>query len=111
MAEENEPQRSEAKIIAFSGPKEGAGKTTLVLNLALGWAGIQKRPVLIVPLDPLARQEHSFYLDIKKPVSVSDILRTLGNTSIAVVGGFCAVKFPCPSGAWACCRWAIPARR
>ena len=87
MAEENEIQKSEAKIIAFSGPKEGAGKTTLVLNLALGWAGIQKRPVLIVPLDPLARQEHSFYLDIKKPVSVSDILRTLGNTSIAVVGG------------------------
>ena len=87
MADENEIQKSEAKIIAFSGPKEGAGKTTLVLNLALGWAGIQKRPVLIVPLDPLARQEHSFYLDIKKPVSVSDILRTLGNTSIAVVGG------------------------
>ncbi len=87
MAEENESKKTEAKIIAFSGPKEGAGKTTLVLNLALGWAGIQKRPVLIVPLDPLARQEHSFYLDIKKPVSVSDILRTLGNTSIAVVGG------------------------
>ncbi len=87
MAEEKEPQKSEAKIIAFAGPKEGAGKTTLVLNLALGWAGIQKRPVLIVPLDPLARQEHSFYLDIKKPVSVSDILQTLGNTSIAVVGG------------------------
>ena len=87
MAEENTLQKTDAKIIAFSGPKEGAGKTTLVLNLALGWAGIQKRPVLIVPLDPLARQEHSFYLDIKKPVSVSDILRTLGNTSIAVVGG------------------------
>ncbi len=87
MAEEIESQKSDAKIIAFSGPKEGAGKTTLVLNLALGWAGIQKRPVLIVPLDPLARQEHSFYLDIKKPVSVSDILKTLGNTSIAVVGG------------------------
>ena len=87
MAEENEIQKTDAKIIAFSGPKEGAGKTTLVLNLALGWAGIQKRPVLIVPLDPLARQEHSFYLDIKKPVSVADILQTLGNTSIAVVGG------------------------
>ena len=87
MAEENANPKSEAKIIAFSGPKEGAGKTTLVLNLALGWAGIQKRPVLSVPLDPLARQEHSFYLDIKKPVSVSDILKTLGNTSIAVVGG------------------------
>ena len=84
---EIEPQKSEAKIIALNSPKEGAGKTTLTLNLALGWAGIQKRPVLIVPLDPLARQEHSFYLDIKKPVSVADILRTLGNANIAVVGG------------------------
>ncbi len=79
--------KNEAKIIALNSPKEGAGKTTLTLNLALGWAGIQKRPVLIVPLDPLARQEHSFYLDIKKPVSVADILRTLGNANIAVVGG------------------------
>ncbi len=88
MAEEElESSKNEAKIIALSSPKEGAGKTTLTLNLALGWAGIQKRPVLIVPLDPLARQEHSFYLDIKKPVSVSDILRTLGNANIAVVGG------------------------
>ena len=86
MAEIETP-KNEAKIIALSSPKEGAGKTTLTLNLALGWAGIQKRPVLIVPLDPLARQEHSFYLDIKKPVSVADILRTLGNTNIAVVGG------------------------
>ena len=87
MADEKETPHSEAKIIAFSGPKEGAGKTTLVLNLALGWAGIQKRPVLIVPLDPLARQEHNFYLDIEKPVSVSDLLKVLGDTSIAVVGG------------------------
>lgn len=87
MTEENESLQSEAKIIAFAGPKEGAGKTTLVLNLALGWAGIQKRPVLIVPLDPLARQEHNFYLDIANPVSVSDLLKVLGNTSIAVVGG------------------------
>ena len=87
MAQEQEARHSEAKIIAFSGPKEGAGKTTLVLNLALGWAGIQKRPVLIVPLDPLARQEHSFYLDIQNPVSVADLLQVLGKTSIAVVGG------------------------
>lgn len=82
-----ENAKPEAKIIAFSGPKEGAGKTTLTLNLALGWAGNQKRPVLIVPLDPLARQEHCFYLNIKKPVSVADILQSLGNTNIAVVGG------------------------
>lgn len=87
MSEEKHTPQSEAKVIAFSGPKEGAGKTTLTLNLALGWAGFQKRPVLIVPLDPLARQEHSFYLNIKKPVSVADILQTLGNANIAVVGG------------------------
>ncbi|MBO7238116.1 MAG: Flp pilus assembly complex ATPase component TadA [Elusimicrobiaceae bacterium] len=87
MAEALENAKNESKIIALTSPKEGAGKTTLTLNLALGWAGIQKRPVLIVPLDPLARQEHSFYLDIKKPVSVADILRTLGNSNIAVVGG------------------------
>ena len=86
MADEKD-LKSEAKIIAFSGPKEGAGKTTLTLNLALAWAGNQKRPVLIVPLDPLARQEHSFYLNIKHPVSVADLLRTLGNTNIAVIGG------------------------
>ena len=87
MAEALENVKNESKIIALSSPKEGAGKTTLTLNLALGWAGIQKRPVLIVPLAPFARQEHSFYLDIKKPVSVADILRTLGNANIAVVGG------------------------
>ena len=50
------------RVIAFTGPKEGVGKTTLVLNLAIAWAEMQKRPVLIVPLDPLARQEHGFYL-------------------------------------------------
>lgn len=90
MEENNQPQETQndkPRIIAFSAPKEGAGKTTLVLNLALGWAGIQKRPVLIVPLDPLAREEHNFYLGIENPVTVVDILQTLGNTSIAVVGG------------------------
>jgi len=87
MAEEKAIQFPDSKIIAFSGPKEGAGRTTLTLNLALGWAGIQKRPVLIVPLDPLARQEHAFYLNIKEPVTVADILKSFGNTSIAVVGG------------------------
>ena len=87
MEEENDTQTSGPKIIAFSAPKEGAGKTTLVLNLALGWAGVQKRPVLIVPLDPLAREEHSFYLNIKDPATVVDLLQVLGNTSIAVVGG------------------------
>ncbi len=75
------------RVIAFTGPKEGVGKTTLVLNLAIAWAETQKRPVLIVPLDPLARQEHGFYLGIKKPVSVTDLVRALGSGAIAIAGG------------------------
>lgn len=75
------------RVIAFTGPKEGVGKTTLVLNLAVAWAETQKRPVLIVPLDPLARQEHGFYLGIKKPVTVTDLVRALGSGAIAIAGG------------------------
>ncbi|MGB2579811.1 hypothetical protein AAIR98_001730 [Elusimicrobium simillimum] len=82
-----EQGKNEGKIIAFTGPKEGAGRTTLLLNLAVLWAGQQKRPVLIVPLDPLARQEHTFYLDIRTPVTVADIVKSLGSTTIAVAGG------------------------
>lgn len=78
---------STPKVIAFTGPKEGVGKTTLVLNLAIAWAETQKRPVLIVPLDPLARQEHGFYLGIRKPVSVADLVRALGSGAIAIAGG------------------------
>lgn len=75
------------RVFAFTGPKEGVGKTTLVLNLAIAWAEMQKRPVLIVPLDPLARQEHGFYLGIRKPVSVADLVRALGSGAIAIAGG------------------------
>ena len=31
------------RVIAFTGPKEGVGKTTLVLNLAVAWAEMQKK--------------------------------------------------------------------
>ena len=75
------------RVVAFTGPKEGVGKTTLVLNLAIAWAETQKRPVLIVPLDPLARQEHGFYLGIRKPVTVADLVRALGSNAIAIAGG------------------------
>lgn len=67
-----------SKVVAFIGPKEGVGKTTLVLNLAVAWAEIQKRSVLIIPFDPLARQEHGFYLGMRKPVTVADIVKTGG---------------------------------
>ena len=70
------------RVIAFTGPKEGVGKTTLVLNLAIAWAETQKRPVLIVPLDPLARQEHGFYLGFRRPVTVAELVRTTGPNSM-----------------------------
>jgi len=79
---------SSAKVIAFTGPKEGVGKTTLVLNLAVAWAETQKRPVLIVPLDPLARQEHGFYLGIRKPVSVADLIKSFGTDAVQYAASF-----------------------
>lgn len=85
--EETQAVSGTPRVIAFTGPKEGVGKTTLVLNLAIAWAEAQKRPVLIVPLDPLARQEHGFYLGIRKPVSVADLVRALGSGAIAIAGG------------------------
>ncbi|MDR1684128.1 MAG: Flp pilus assembly complex ATPase component TadA [Elusimicrobiota bacterium] len=87
MAEESQATIGTPRVIAFTGPEEGVGKTTLVLNLAIAWAEMQKRPVLIVPLDPLARQEHGFYLGIKKPVAVADLVRALGSGAIAIAGG------------------------
>ncbi len=85
--EETQGLSGSPRVIAFTGPKEGVGKTTLVLNLAIAWAEMQKRPVLIVPLDPLARQEHGFYLGIRKPVTVVDLVRALGSGAIAIAGG------------------------
>ncbi len=85
--EETQGISGSPRVIAFTGPKEGVGKTTLVLNLAIAWAEMQKRPVLIVPLDPLARQEHGFYLGIRKPVTVADLVRALGSGAIAIAGG------------------------
>lgn len=82
------------RIIAFAGPKEGVGKTTLLLNLALYWADVQKRPVLIVPLDPLARQEHNFYLNIKERTSIADLLKILGPKSVTAAGNLLKGRVP-----------------
>lgn len=42
------------RVIAFTGPKEGVGKTTLVLNLAIAWAETQK-PRTYSPLRPFGK--------------------------------------------------------
>ena len=84
MTDTQVPGLGVPRVIAFTGPKEGVGKTTLVLNLAVAWAEMQKRPVIIVPLDPLARQEHGFYLGIKKPITVADLSKALGLDNVAI---------------------------
>ena len=70
---------SAAKVIAFSGPKGGVGKTQIVLNAAAYWANVStKRPVLILSLDPLCRNEVGPYLGIDKPESLADLLKIVG---------------------------------
>ena len=83
-----------ARVIAFAGPKEGVGKSTLALNLALAWAGIQRRNVLIIPLDPLARHDHAGYLGIANPPSVADLVKNLGAQSLSLAGGLLKGKIP-----------------
>ncbi len=55
------------RIVCIAGPKEGAGKTTVALNLALAWAGTQPRRVLIAQLDPLCRDDISGTLGLRPP--------------------------------------------
>lgn len=87
-------ENEQIRIIALAGPKEGVGKTTIVINLALAWAGIQKRNVLIVPMDPLCRQEHHHLLGLNPPPSVADLVKTLGAQSLTVAGGLLKGKIP-----------------
>src|SRR5438552_3017880 len=69
---------SAAKVIAFSGPKGGVGKTQIVLNAAAYWANVSvKRPVLIISLDPLCRNEIGPYLGVTPP-SLAELLKMVG---------------------------------
>jgi len=49
------------RVITFSGPKEGVGKTSVVMNAALAWANYTKRNVLIVPLDPTCSMDQAAF--------------------------------------------------
>lgn len=62
------------RIVCLTGPKEGAGKSTLALNLALAWAGTQSRGVVIVHLDPLCRDDVSPQLGLEPP-TLADLVR------------------------------------
>jgi len=81
------------RVITFSGPKEGVGKTSIALNLALAWANYQKRNVLIIPLDPMCRQEHATILGLNPP-SMVELIRALGKESIGALGALIRGKIP-----------------
>ena len=81
------------RVIAFSGPKEGVGKTSIVMNLALAWANYQKRNVLIIPLDPMCRAEHAQLLGLNPP-SMAEIIRALGRESVSALGALLKGKIP-----------------
>ncbi len=59
------------RVVVFTGPKEGVGKTTTCLNLALAWAGSQNRKVVIVHMDPMCRNDLSFVLGVNPPTLAS----------------------------------------
>jgi len=69
--------KPEGRVIVFSGPKEGVGKTTICLNLALAWAGTQQRNVIIVHLDPLCRNDISFMLGLQPP-TLANLIQFVG---------------------------------
>jgi pilus assembly protein CpaF len=81
------------RVVTFSGPKEGVGKTSIVMNLALAWANYQKRNVLILPLDPLCRPEHAQLLGLNPP-SMAEIVRQLGRESVGALGALLKGKIP-----------------
>ncbi len=63
--------RDPSRVLVFTGPREGAGASTLALNLALAWAGSQNRRVIIVQMDPLCRDDLSFPLGVTPPTMAS----------------------------------------
>lgn len=81
------------RVITFSGPREGVGKTSVVMNLALAWANYQKRNVLILPLDPMCRPEHAQLLGLNPP-SMADIIRQVGRESVGALGALLKGKVP-----------------
>ncbi len=81
------------RVITFSGPKEGVGKTSIVMNLALAWANYQKRNVLIIPLDPMCRAEHAQLLGLNPP-SMAELVKQLGRESVGALGALLKGKIP-----------------
>jgi len=72
------------RIACLTASKEGAGKSTVALDLALAWAGMGSRGVVIVHLDTLWRDDVSARLGLHPSLTLADVIR-LGE--LALRGG------------------------
>lgn len=76
------------RIICFTGSGPGAGTTTLALNLAVAWAGLQARGVVVVQVDPLCGDELAATLGVAGPTLAALIRHEnavfLGHTPLVV---------------------------
>ncbi|MBI3297029.1 MAG: hypothetical protein HYZ75_02615 [Elusimicrobia bacterium] len=75
MPERRPTPRGKPRVVCFTAAKEGAGKSTIALNLALAWAGTQSRNVVIVHVDPLCRNDLAFQLTLVSP----SLMRLIGS--------------------------------
>lgn len=81
------------RVVVFTGPKEGVGKTTACLNLALAWAGSQNRKVVIVHMDPLCRNDLNFVLGLNPP-SLASMTQLVGESPTGGLGRLLKGRIP-----------------
>ncbi len=81
------------RVVVFTGPKEGVGKTTACLNLALAWAGSQNRKVVVVHMDPLCRNDLSFVLGLNPP-SLASMSQLVGENPTGGLGRLLKGRIP-----------------
>jgi pilus assembly protein CpaF len=86
--------REPGRVIVFTGPKEGVGKTTACLNLALAWAGSQNRKVVIVHMDPLCRNDLNFVLGNLNPPSLASMIQLVGESPTGGLGRLLKGRIP-----------------
>ena len=82
------------RVVVFTGPKEGVGKSTACLNLALAWAGSQNRKVVIVHMDPLCRDDLSYALGNLNPPSLASMAQLVGENPTGGLGRLLKGRIP-----------------
>jgi len=85
--------KESGRVVVFTGPKEGVGKSTACLNLALAWAGSQNRRVVIVHMDPLCRNDLSFILGVNPP-SLAKMTQLVGESPTGGLGRLLKGRIP-----------------